>query len=215
MKTYVVEVSGGKNVMYMGRSGLLEPVPTFWRSISSIKIYLSTKPWSKMRRGKPRYDQDEHRARTVVWEVTGVTAGLANILEKGLTYDQFMELSPKKRNSMFPARTAFKIRANGVWASVGYHSTKYGKTWFSEGAVRSHITKDLNKLTITGEYGIAEVFAYKVEEDGGLTFIGKESILPFYLFSPACLERWAQFRRGSSSLTINANSRMEKLLEKA
>lgn len=216
MKTYVVEVSGGKSAQYMGRSGRLEPVPTFWRSISSIKTYLGTKQWSIGKRGKPLYNKDLHQDKTVVWEVTGVTSGLANTLEKRLTYQQFMMLSSSnKSRSMFPAGTAFKIRANGAWVSVGYHRTKFGKTWLSESALRSHITKDLDKLRNDREYDGARVYAYKVEENGGLTFISDTDIFSFYTFSPSGSERWAQFTRGSSSLTINGNSLMQKLLEKA
>lgn len=178
---YVAEVSTdtgtkylGMNFIHKGRTYWTDR-PVFWTKRSAFIKRLT------------RYSANS--AQIAIIQIDDLDKGLRASAAKLYSVHDFFNVARKAElNRLIPVgkNDVFKIRKcldNGTFRMVG--GGKYGKTWESAGALRSHISGQGSRDVLTTSYREAEVIQITMATDG-FTVLNTQihDLAAFYLDSP-------------------------------
>ena len=192
---YIVQIHRDTGTVYVGTGGKVGTLPKIFNNSGRAKAVIRT---YNQGYGRTRFQKDDI-PNTVCIKIEGLEKGMRGSDATEYSWDKFLETDFSKAKSSIPnnPKAMYKIQlaptgytlsntANTpqfVQAKRGQRQEKFGRTWSSAGAVRSHISGQVHRLY--NEYKGAKVIEIEMNEDG-LTpkQIKTYPIVDFYCASP-------------------------------
>ena len=187
---YIVQINRDSGCVYVGVGGKIGTLPKVFNNSGRAKAVIRT---YDIGHGAARF-QKEDIPNTVCIKIEGLEKGMRGSDATEYSWDKFLETDFSKSKSSIPnnPKAIYKIqlfqmpsmsKPQFVQAKRGQRQEKFGRTWSTAGAVRSHISGRINQLY--NEYKGALVVEIEMSDDG-LTpkQIKTYPIVDFYCASP-------------------------------
>ena len=200
---YIAEVDTDEGTRYITKQGRLSKVPVFWQTMNGLKKAM--KP--RYRYGN-RYDPEKHALKTQVIISRNLEAGLRASTASRHSVVEFMQMTtPASKAPSYGLNRVFKLelQASGTTRKRFMGKGRFGKTWESAGALRLHITQNIERLATL--YKGAQVAI--ITTDGLTTSsVTYKPIVEFYRESPHSNKQFLN-RYGSMLSTFIPNTSSE------
>ena len=200
---YIAEVDTADGTRYITKQGRLSKVPVFWQTMNGLKKAM--RPRYSYR---GRYSPERDALKTQIIISKNLEAGLRASTASRHSVAEFMQMTtPASKAPRYGLDRVFKLELSGQ----GTNKTKrfigkgrFGKTWESAGALRLHITQNIERLN--GLYKGAQVVI--ITTDGLTTSsVTYKPVVEFYRESPHSNKQFLN-RYGSmlSNFILNTSS---------